>query len=92
MDAKKIILKETGFKSINDLKAHLKSIAEFQYGCYYSEIKKPTFRVMYTSNKNCFASYIVSMNGTGMQIEKALDASSITAAGKARGCSNYYLK
>lgn len=92
MKAIEIILKETGFKSIKDLKAHLKKTATNQYGCMYAEIKKPSFKVVYTSNPNCFASFLVSMNMVGMTNQQALDKQSITKAGHKRGCSNYYLK
>jgi hypothetical protein len=87
-----IILNETGFKSIPELKKHLKSIAKYQYGCYYAEIKKPTFKVSYTSNPNCFASYLVSLNMVGMTKQLALDKESITDEGLKRGCGEFYLK
>ncbi len=87
-----IILKETGFKNIAALKKELLKNKEFQYGCYYSEIKKPSFKVSYTSNPNCFASFLVSMNGIGMTKQMALDQKSLTKAGIKRGCSEYYLK
>ena len=89
---KQIILSETGFTSIYDLKKHLKSIAKDQYGCMYSEIKKPSFKVYYTSNTNHFCSFGVSMNMTGMQKTLALDILSVTKAGIQRGCLQYILK
>ena len=70
----------------------LKSIAKSQYGTMTSEIKKPSFKVSYTANPNCFASYLVSMNMVGMTNQLALDYQSITLAGHKRGCSEYYLK
>lgn len=92
MKAKEIILKETGFKTISALKKHLKENATYQHGCYYFEIKKPSFKVCYTSNPNCFASYLVNMNMVGMTNQLALDKKSITKEGHKRGCSEYYLK
>lgn len=92
MDAKQIILKETGFDSIAELKKHLTATAKDQYGTKYSEIKKPSFKVYFTSNENHFCSFGVSMNFTGMQKTLALDASSLTKAGLQRGCLEYVLK
>ena len=91
MKAIDIILKETGFKSIADLKKHLKTTAVNQYGCNFSEIKKPSFRVYYTSNPNHFCSFGVSMSFTGMTKTKALDYDSITMEGKKRGCETMHL-
>ena len=87
-----IILQETGFKTIAALKAELLKNKVYQYGGHYSEIKKPSFKVSYNDNPNCWASFIVSMNAVGMTKQLALDKQSITKAGIQRGCGNYYFQ
>ena len=86
---KKEIIKQFG--SVPKLKAHLKSISTNEYGAYTSEVKIYGCKVVYTSNPNCFASYLVRIPMCGMSDSNALDYSSFTKAGIKR-LGNYNLK
>lgn len=87
-------LKEVKSKygSISKLKKYLKETAKYEYGCKTSETKIYGCKVLYTSNPNCFASYLITIPMVGMSNQLGLDSSSITKAGHQRGCSSYYLK
>jgi len=87
-------LKEVKAKygSLSKLKKYLKEISVHEYGCYTSEVSIYGCRVLYTSNPNCFASYLVTIPMVGMSDQLGLDKSSITKAGHQRGCGGYYLK
>ena len=91
MTLREYILKESNCKSFNDLKTKLLKAKKYEYGCYFSEIKYKGFSVKYTSNPNCFASFIVSIPFVGMVSSYGLDSTSITPAGKQRGCASHYL-
>lgn len=92
-EIKKLVLKESGFKTIASIKKHLKLIATNPYGCYIAEYvnKEKGFSIVYTSNPNCWATYILKMNAVGMIKTLALDRKSITKAGRQRGSGDYYL-
>lgn len=81
------------FGSVTGLKNHLKKIAKNEYGCDYAEITIYGCKIIYTSNPNCWASFIVRVKHVGFSSGLALGKSSITKAGKIRGCfgSNYIL-
>lgn len=84
----------THFKvnSLEAVKAKMKAAAKYEYGCKSSDINIGRgVRIIYTNNDNCFASYIVRLQGVGMSSEYALDKASLTKAGKMRGCANHYL-
>lgn len=85
------VLKETNCKDLPALKKKLMSKKKFEYGCYFSEIKGQAFSVTYTSNENCFASFLISFSGIGMASSYALDAESITKAGHKRSCGHLYM-
>jgi len=89
-DLRKEINREFG--STAKLKRHLKSIAKYEYGCKTAEVEVYGCKILYTSNPNCFASFLVSIPLVGMSSQQGLDKASITKAGHQRGCSNYYLK
>jgi len=80
------------YGSISNLKKHLRKIAVSEYGCETSQTKVYGCKIIYTSNPNCFASYLITIPMVGMYEQLALDKSSITKAGHQRGCSGYYLK
>lgn len=88
-DLRREIKKEYG--GIPALKKHLKSIATNPYGCFTSEVTVYGCRISYTSNPNCFATYLVSIPMVGMSNSMALDKQSLTKAGILRGCANYHL-
>lgn len=79
------------FGTITKMKKYLKENAEYQYGCYYNEINIYGCRISYTSNPNCFASYLISIPHCGMSSQYGIGKSSITKAGKIRGCSSHYI-
>lgn len=85
-DLKAQIIKEYG--SIPKLKKHLKRIAKNPYGCYTSEVQVYGCKIVYTSNPNCFAEYIINIPMVGFSGQYALGKESITLAGKQRGCFN----
>lgn len=80
------------YGSLAKFKKYLKDNAVNQYGCYVKEVTIYGCKVVYTSNPNCFASYLISIPMVGMNSQLGLDKSSITKAGHMRGCSSYYLK
>jgi hypothetical protein len=80
------------YGSVSNLKKYLKKTAKYQYGCNTNEIKIYGCSIVYTSNPNCFAEYLISIPLVGMRDQLGLDKSSITKAGHQRGCSGYYLK
>jgi hypothetical protein len=80
------------YGSVSKLKKHLKDNSVAQYGCKTKEVNIYGCKIIYTSNPNCFASYLVTIPMVGMSNQLALDASSITNAGYQRGCGGYYLK
>lgn len=88
-ELKKEIQKEYG--SLSKLKKHLKSIAKNEYGCYYAEVMIYGCKIAYTSNPNCFASFLITIPMIGFSNQQGLGKSSITKAGKQRGCSNYHI-
>jgi len=80
-----------GYSDLNKIRKYLKSKAKFQYGCfYYKENIGAGVELTYTSNSNCFASYLISVQGVGMVSSDALQAKDITRAGRQRGCDNLY--
>lgn len=79
------------FGTLTNLKKHLKRIAKNEYGCDYAEIKVYGCKISYTSNPNCFASFLISVPLVGMTGQYGLGKSSITKAGKLRGCSSFYI-
>jgi len=88
-DLKKEIKNQYG--SFSGLKKHLKSIAKYEYGCYFSQIKIYGCEIFYTSNPNHFCSFGIKIPMVGMSETLGLGKSSITKAGKLRGCSKYYI-
>ena len=80
------------YGSISKLKTYLKENAVYQYGCKTKEVDVYGCKILYTSNSNCWASYLISIPMGGMIEQLGLDISSITKAGHQRGCSGYYLK
>jgi hypothetical protein len=79
------------YGSLTGLKKFLKENAEYQYGCYYKEIELYGCEISYTSNENCFAKFLIDIPHVGFKSQYGLGKSSITKAGKIRGCSNYYI-
>ncbi len=86
----KVLIKKQ-YGTITKLKKYLKDNAKFQYGCYYNEIELYGCKISYTSNDNCFASFLIDIPHAGFNSQYGLGKSSITKAGKKRGCSDYYI-
>jgi hypothetical protein len=80
------------YGSVSKFKKYLKDSSVYQYGCKTKEVNIYSCKIIYTSNPNCFASYLVTIPMVGMSDQLGLDKSSITKAGHQRGCSGYYLK
>ena len=79
------------YGTVSKLKKLLKDSAKYQYGCYYNEISIYGCKISYTSNDNCFAKFLINIPQVGSSVQYGLGKSSITKAGKKRGCSNYYI-
>jgi hypothetical protein len=94
---KAAILEAVKKKNFTELKQFLLKNRKYEYGCYSSEIKIETgiakgVRVFYTSNPNHFCKFGISFPGIGMVKTLGLDKTSITAAGKKRGCKDFFWK
>jgi len=80
-----------GHADLGKIRTYLKSKAVFEYGCYYyKENLGSGVDLTYTSNPNCFASYLISVRGVGMTSSDALQYKDITQAGRNRGCDSHY--
>lgn len=91
-EVRSIILQALGVRSIAAVKRKMREAATAQHGTVYGTIDTGRgVTLTYTDNSNCFASYIVNLRGVGMVSQYAIDKASITAAGRARGCSSFYL-
>lgn len=93
--AKKIVRKEIrnhfGHCNLNEIRKYLKSKSVNEYGCFYYEEKiGGGIKLAYTSNSNCFARYLIYIQGVGMVSSYGLTKKDITPAGKIRGCSTFY--
>lgn len=81
---RKEIIKEYG--SVKNLKNYLKTEAkDTGWDCRLSEVVVNGVTVKYTDNPNHFAEFFVSLPHVGFTGTYALDAGSITRAGKRRG-------
>lgn len=89
MTAKQYILDALGFPDAEALKTDLERRATNEYGVLNAEIKRPDlgFSVYFTANPNHFCRFGARMRGVGMTETRALDAASLTSAGRQRGCT-----
>ena len=86
---------ENQYGSVEKLKNYLKENAIEQYGCEFSEIEIYNCKISYTSNPNCFASFLIIIPHVGMTSSHALGRDSFTSAGLKRlgsNLSNHYIK
>ena len=81
-ELKKEIVSKYG--SVAKMKKILKETAKNQYGGFTNEVTIYGCRIVYTDNKNCFASYLISIPHCGFNSQLALGKSSFTLAGKKR--------
>ncbi len=89
-DLKKEIVNTFG--SVAKLKQHLLNIAKNEYGCLYSEVQVYGCKVVYTSNTNCWAKFLITIPTVGMSNSIALGKSSINKVGIERGCGSKFIK
>jgi len=87
-----ILKSHFGHSNLGKIRTYLKSKSVYEYGCnYYKEYVGNGISVSYTSNPNCYASYLIDINGVGMISSNALTSKDVTKAGKLRGCKSHYL-
>ncbi len=92
-ELKREIVKKYG--SVRNLKAQLKKDATYEYGTWMNEVLIYGCRIIYTSNPNSFASFIIRIPHLGYSSEYGLGKSSITKAGERRlrfSTGQYYIQ
>lgn len=88
---RKLIRKHYGHCNLALIREDLKSKSKFEFGCnFYAEEVKGGVMLSYTSNKNCFAEFLVSLQCVGSLNQMALTKKDLTKAGILRGCHNHY--
>ena len=89
---RKILKNHYGHSNLSKIRNYLKENSVNEYGCYYyKESIGGGVELSYTSNPNCFAKYLVHLNGVGMVGSYGLTKQDINPAGRLRGCSDMYI-